>query len=221
MENVTRVLRLRETQALLLVIIGTGLWFWTYEIMTGKVFGTIDEAGGIFFVGLGSLIFGFHRVRQIVLASAEAGGVGKYVTKRNFGFVLVIVALGFWYLAWRGFETIQQDSLTKAARSVADNQMIGGGLAGALLLMMGYGLINPAKSQYVKDIERHGYPRTVPNRVAHAVWLRDNGRCVICGSTENLHLDHIIPYSRGGSSTDPNNIQLLCGKHNLEKGDRI
>jgi 5-methylcytosine-specific restriction endonuclease McrA len=99
--------------------------------------------------------------------------------------------------------------------------MIGWGLGGALVLMMGYGLINPAKSQYTKDIERHGYPRKPPNKVVHAVYLRDNGRCVNCGSTEDIHIDHIIPYSKGGSSTDPDNLQLLCGKCNLEKSDRI
>jgi hypothetical protein len=98
MEEVTRVLRLRETQALLLVIIGMGLWFWTYQIVTGQVLGTIDDAGGIFFIGLSALIFGFHRVRQIVLASAEAGGIGKHITKRNCGFVLVMAGLGCWYL---------------------------------------------------------------------------------------------------------------------------
>lgn len=221
MENVTRLLRLRQTQALLLVIVGTACWSYAFEIVTGNVLGTTDEAGVLVFVGLGAFIFGFHKLRQIILASTERGGIGKYVTKRNFGFVLVLVALGCWFFAWRGFEAIQHGPLTKVERNAADNQMIGGGLLGCLIMMTGYAFINPAKSQYVRDIERHGYPRTIPNKVAHAVWLRDNGRCVICGSTENLHLDHIIPYSRGGSSTDPSNIQLLCGKHNLEKGDRI
>jgi 5-methylcytosine-specific restriction endonuclease McrA len=35
------------------------------------------------------------------------------------------------------------------------------------------------------------------------------------------HFDHIIPYSKGGSSKDPKNIQLLCVRHNLSKRDRI
>lgn len=63
--------------------------------------------------------------------------------------------------------------------------------------------------------------RLIPSEVKRVVWERDHGRCVECGSTENLHFDHIIPWSKGGSSTDPANIQLLCSKHNLEKRDRI
>lgn len=63
--------------------------------------------------------------------------------------------------------------------------------------------------------------RIIPTRVKLAVWKRDSGKCVLCGSTENLHFDHIIPWSKGGSSLTPENIQLLCGKHNLQKRDKI
>ena len=65
------------------------------------------------------------------------------------------------------------------------------------------------------------HTRVIPSEVKRTVWSRDRGRCVICGSGENLHFDHIIPYSRGGSSLTAENIQLLCAKHNLEKRDRI
>jgi hypothetical protein len=63
--------------------------------------------------------------------------------------------------------------------------------------------------------------RIIPASVKLEVWKRDNGKCVICGSKENLHYDHIIPYSRGGSSLVAENIQLLCAKHNLSKKDNI
>jgi hypothetical protein len=63
--------------------------------------------------------------------------------------------------------------------------------------------------------------RLIPSWVKREVWKRDNGRCVICGETTNLHFDHIIPYSKGGTSLLPENIQLLCAKHNLEKRDKI
>jgi hypothetical protein len=63
--------------------------------------------------------------------------------------------------------------------------------------------------------------RIIPTWVKLEVWKRDAGQCVKCGATEDLHFDHIIPWSKGGSSTIPDNIQLLCGKHNLEKHDRI
>ena len=63
--------------------------------------------------------------------------------------------------------------------------------------------------------------RVIPSVVKLEVWKRDKGACVRCGSRENLHFDHIIPYSQGGSSRDAENIQILCARHNLEKRDRI
>ena len=53
-----------------------------------------------------------------------------------------------------------------------------------------------------------------------AVSVRDGGKCRICGSTKGLHYDHIVPYSLGGRSDDVDNIQLLCARHNLRKGNR-
>jgi hypothetical protein len=63
--------------------------------------------------------------------------------------------------------------------------------------------------------------RLIPTSVKLEVWKRDEGKCVRCGSAENLHFDHVIPYSRGGSSLVAENIQLLCARHNLAKRDRI
>jgi hypothetical protein len=63
--------------------------------------------------------------------------------------------------------------------------------------------------------------RIIPTTVKLEVWKRDGGKCAKCGATEDLHFDHIIPWSKGGSSNTPENIQLLCGKHNLEKHDKI
>jgi len=63
--------------------------------------------------------------------------------------------------------------------------------------------------------------RVIPTAVKLEVWKRDGGKCTKCGATEDLHFDHIIPWSKGGSSTSADNIQLLCGRHNLEKHDRI
>jgi hypothetical protein len=67
----------------------------------------------------------------------------------------------------------------------------------------------------------HEDDRVIPSSVKLEVWTRDKGRCTKCGTTTGLHFDHIIPYSKGGSSKDPKNIQILCGRHNLDKHDRI
>jgi hypothetical protein len=65
------------------------------------------------------------------------------------------------------------------------------------------------------------HTRVIPSSVKRAVWARDQGRCRLCGSGDNLHFDHIIPFSLGGSSLTADNIQLLCARHNLEKHARI
>jgi hypothetical protein len=69
-----------------------------------------------------------------------------------------------------------------------------------------------------RDIDQ---TRLIPTAVKLAVWKRDGGSCVECGSADNLHFDHVIPYSRGGSSLTAENIQLLCARHNLAKRDHI
>jgi hypothetical protein len=51
--------------------------------------------------------------------------------------------------------------------------------------------------------------RVIPAHIKKEVYLRDEGKCVLCGSTHNLNYDHIIPYSLGGKST-LENIRLLC-----------
>jgi hypothetical protein len=63
--------------------------------------------------------------------------------------------------------------------------------------------------------------RIIPTSVKLEVWKRDKGKCTQCGSTDNLHFDHILPYSKGGTSLKSQNIQLLCVRHNLQKHDRI
>jgi hypothetical protein len=63
--------------------------------------------------------------------------------------------------------------------------------------------------------------RVIPSTVKLEVWKRDKGQCVVCGTKQNLHFDHVIPYSEGGASKDPINIQILCAKHNLAKRDNI
>jgi hypothetical protein len=59
--------------------------------------------------------------------------------------------------------------------------------------------------------------RAIPQDVKIKVAARDKGRCRQCGSTTDLHFDHIIPWSKAGANTVAN-IQLLCGPCNRRKG---
>lgn len=43
------------------------------------------------------------------------------------------------------------------------------------------------------------------------------GFCLYCGSTEKLCVDHIKPYSKGGTNEEAN-LQCLCQACNLRKG---
>lgn len=61
----------------------------------------------------------------------------------------------------------------------------------------------------------------IPSTVKIEVWKRDGGKCVQCGAKDELHFDHILPFSKGGTSLTVDNVQLLCARHNLEKRDRI
>lgn len=70
-------------------------------------------------------------------------------------------------------------------------------------------------------LDRTTSVRRIPARVKKAVWTRDEGKCVNCGSMKDLQYDHVIPYSKGGSSSDSKNIQLLCARCNLKKRARI
>ena len=70
------------------------------------------------------------------------------------------------------------------------------------------------------DSELSAARQPIPDDVKMFVWKRDGGRCIKCGSQENLEFDHIIPLSKGGSNT-ARNLQLLCEKCNRSKGGNI
>ena len=72
----------------------------------------------------------------------------------------------------------------------------------------------PKGKKHIPDIRR------VSSEVRQKVWKRDKGKCVDCGSKENLHYDHIIPLSKGGGNS-VENIQILCQICNLIKSDKI
>ncbi len=75
-----------------------------------------------------------------------------------------------------------------------------------------------ARPQYAQK-ERSPF-RSIPTEVKNRVLVRDGGRCVMCGSNEGIHFDHIIPVVKSGDNTE-DNIQILCKECNLRKYDKI
>jgi hypothetical protein len=71
-----------------------------------------------------------------------------------------------------------------------------------------------------KDWDSVPQRELIPEDVRAFVWRRDGGRCRRCGSEKNLHFDHIIPISKGGS-TIADNLQILCMQCNLAKSNNI
>jgi hypothetical protein len=78
--------------------------------------------------------------------------------------------------------------------------------------------VDPDLQQTSSDLQHN---RLISSAVKLEVWKRDRGRCVICGSQDNLHFDHDFPFSKGGTSLLSKNIRLLCARHNLQKSDKI
>ncbi len=82
---------------------------------------------------------------------------------------------------------------------------------------------------YLKPIELKSFKREIeiphtrliPTSVKIEVWNRDRGECVKCHSKENLHFDHDLPFSKGGTSLTPANVKILCMKCNLSKSNKI
>ncbi|MDE5859269.1 MAG: HNH endonuclease [Oscillospiraceae bacterium] len=75
----------------------------------------------------------------------------------------------------------------------------------------------------------HKTKRNINLRLRFTVMKRDNFKCCMCGRSPattlglELHIDHIIPWSKGGETTI-DNLQTLCsdcniGKSNLSEND--
>lgn len=62
------------------------------------------------------------------------------------------------------------------------------------------------------------------NKLRYSILKRDGFKCQLCGRTANddvkLHIDHILPVSKGGK-TEPSNLRVLCDACNLGKSDDL
>jgi hypothetical protein len=80
-----------------------------------------------------------------------------------------------------------------------------------------------AAEPFTETRELRNISRKIPRPVQVRVLKRENQVCRECGlpvQDDDIHFDHIIPFSKGGSS-DESNIRLLCGRCNLKKGAKF
>lgn len=90
-------------------------------------------------------------------------------------------------------------------------------LAKGKLRLVGNELDAPIVHQWVKWAGREA----IPAHVRRAVFERDGERCVYCGAVDGpFHLDHVFPFSRGGSTTIEN-LVVACVPCNLSKGSKM
>lgn len=74
------------------------------------------------------------------------------------------------------------------------------------------------ETKELRNISRH-----IPRPIQFRVLKRENQVCRSCGmpvADNDIHFDHVIPWSKGGP-TDESNIQLLCGSCNRKKSDKF
>lgn len=79
------------------------------------------------------------------------------------------------------------------------------------------------KKQSAKEYQQKQERSKMSASLRYTVLRRDRFRCQICGATQadgvKLHVDHIVPISKGGK-TELSNLRTLCEQCNLGKGNK-
>ena len=95
----------------------------------------------------------------------------------------------------------------------------------ALKIFVSY--VNEQEIEIADDCKiesNHKTKRDINLRMRFIVMQRDNFKCCMCGASPakdpsvELHIDHIVPWSKGGETT-LDNLQTLCSKCNLGKSN--
>lgn len=82
------------------------------------------------------------------------------------------------------------------------------------------------KPNETAPLPKHCTSRNINTRLRFKVLTRDNFKCCACGASPakdpsvELHVDHIVPWSKGGE-TVIENLQTLCSKCNLGKSNLL
>lgn len=80
------------------------------------------------------------------------------------------------------------------------------------------------KRKTSSSLQQKKTSRKISDKLRYQVLKRDNFKCCACGASPakdsmvELHIDHIIPWSKGGETT-LENLQSLCSKCNIGKSD--
>ena len=86
--------------------------------------------------------------------------------------------------------------------------------------------ICPECGETKKKTTQKSKSRVISDKLRYQVLKRDNFKCCACGASPakdpavELHIDHILPWSKGGETT-LENLQTLCSKCNIGKSDSL
>jgi hypothetical protein len=81
-----------------------------------------------------------------------------------------------------------------------------------------------ADSSLDTPLIKHKTKREISDRLRFKILVRDGFKCLACGASPlksagvELHVDHILPWSKGGETIDEN-LQTKCKQCNLGKGN--
>ena len=81
-----------------------------------------------------------------------------------------------------------------------------------------------AKTEKSRQKRKHRTSRNISDRMRFRILMRDGFACKSCGASPakilglELHVDHIIPWSKGGE-TEEKNLETKCAQCNLGKGN--
>jgi len=87
--------------------------------------------------------------------------------------------------------------------------------------------LNDGKLRVEVDLEKtdnKNSPRSIPLSLRYKILVRDNFSCKKCGQSPAknkkiiLHIDHIIPFSKGGA-TEESNLEVKCSDCNYGKSN--
>jgi len=130
----------------------------------------------------------------------------------------------------KGYQPTRRDMDDKNLSTISSGEYLRkfGKWSSALEQFVSY--INQENTMEALDVETleeslgHKTKRDINLRIRFKVLMRDNFKCCVCGaspakdSSVELHVDHIIPWSKGGETTIEN-LQTLCSKCNLGKSN--
>lgn len=120
----------------------------------------------------------------------------------------------------KNVSNINSDLLSKVEKYKGDNETVIEFIENAILKSLPKEVLT---QEELKEINRR---RNIKDTTRYSVLERAGFKCQCCGikplknNDVILHIDHIIPYSLGGSD-NIDNLQVLCNKCNISKRNKF